>query len=115
MAAGRDVRKAVASGRRIAGSFCVLRVLRRRSGGGSASRFAYIASKRQGGSVERNRMKRRLREAVRAFAPAPGSAAGDVAVICRKEALRAPWSALCAEVAQSLCAAGVAGGPVTCD
>ena len=115
LTSGRDVRRAVSKGRRIQGSFCILRVVRHSAGAFETCRFAYIASKRQGGSVERNRMKRRLREAVRAAVSPPGSVFGDVAVICRKEALTAPWSELCGEVAQLLRHAGVAGGALKCD
>ncbi len=55
------------------------------------SRFGFAVGKRVGNAVVRNRVKRRLREAVRALSPARG---WDVVVIARPAAATADFAGL---------------------
>jgi ribonuclease P protein component len=50
--------------------------------GAAVTRFAFVVSKRQGGAVVRNRVKRRLREAARRLAPSL-PAGYDIVMIAR--------------------------------
>ena len=60
-------------------------------------RIGFTVSRALGGAVERNRMKRRLREAVRSCWP-DSSAAVDIVVNPKKSLLRADFAGLQAEV-----------------
>ena len=62
------------------------------------SRFGFAVGRRVGGAVVRNRVKRRLREAVRALAPVDG---WDVVIVARPAAATVAYSALVAAL-QSL-------------
>jgi ribonuclease P protein component len=62
-------------------------------------RYGFAVGKRVGTAVVRNKVKRRLREAVRALAPAGG---WDVVVIARPEAAGADYAALRAALASLL-------------
>ena len=71
---------------------------RRRSGGivliqaagtDDTFRFGLVAGRKVGGAVERNRVKRRIRHAMRSI-PVPAGA--DVVVIASPEVLTAPFS-----------------------
>ncbi|GKX32934.1 ribonuclease P protein component [Hoeflea sp. WL0058] len=89
---------AVRKGDRRKGPFFVLEVLDRERPD-EAARIGYTVTKRQGNAVERNRIRRRLREAVRlsaAFDMKPGH---DYVVVARRDALDAPFGAL----TESLC------------
>ena len=57
------------------------------------TRFGFVVGKAVGGAVVRNRVKRRLREAVRQL---PIAAGFDVVIGARKPAAEAPFSALLA-------------------
>jgi ribonuclease P protein component len=70
MSATRDFRELLATGQRGRGGFLSL-VARPRSDGGLPSRLA-LAVRVSGGSVVRNRVKRRLREAFRMAGPPRG-------------------------------------------
>ncbi len=72
------------------------------------SRFAFTAGRHIGGAVERNRAKRRLREAVRSHlaAVSPG---WDCLIIARTPTAGAPFSQLEAGVRQLLTRAGILG------
>jgi ribonuclease P protein component len=63
---------------------------------GKGSRVGFTVGKVLGGAVERNRMKRRLREAVRLHGPVP--AAMDVVINPKKSLLTAPFADLRSEV-----------------
>lgn len=83
---------AVQKGERRKGSFFLLEVLRR--GDDGLPRVGYTVTKKQGNAVERNRMRRRLREAVRLggrFAMKPGH---DYVIVARRDALNASFSRL---------------------
>lgn len=66
--------------------------------GVAGARIGFTVTKKVGNAVERNRIRRRLREAVRgseALSPAPET---DYVVVARREALAVPFSRLKAEL-----------------
>lgn len=66
-------------------------------------RVGYTCSKKVGNAVERNRAKRRLREAARAVLPAEGRAGWDYVLIGRAGATAArPFEALKADLSAAL-------------
>lgn len=75
-------------GRSVANGLLVMRVL---PNGLERSRFCFVTGKRVGKAVIRNRVKRRLREAVRHSAAAPG---WDSVLIARKGAGEADYDQL---------------------
>ncbi len=72
-----------------------------RDGQGRGPRVGFTAGKVLGGAVERNRIKRRMREAVRLSAGACDRAV-DVVFNPRKSVLTLPFSELVDEVARAL-------------
>ena len=64
---------------------------------GVGLRIGFTVGKMLGGAVQRNRMKRRLREAVRLEAPWPGPAA-DVVINPKKSVLAADFAILRSEI-----------------
>jgi len=75
--------------------------LRRGTDQPSSLRVGYTVGKILGNAVERNRIKRRMREAVRASWPPDGSAI-DVVFNPRKSVLQLPFGDLRAEVERGL-------------
>jgi ribonuclease P protein component len=67
-----------------------------RAGGETASavRAGFTVTKKVGGSVVRNRARRRLREALRLCPDLPVRAGHDYVIIARLEAIRLPFSTL---------------------
>ena len=65
--------------------------------GSSALRVGFTVGRTLGGAVERNRMKRRLREAVRLSSPA-GSITADVVINPKKALARADFAHVVSEV-----------------
>jgi ribonuclease P protein component len=83
---------AVRRGERLRGPYFLLEVWRRDEQG--PPRVGYTVTKKQGNAVERNRMRRRLREAVRLcgrFVMKPGH---DYVIVARRDALDASFSRL---------------------
>lgn len=78
----------LATGRTRSDNYLVLKVA---AGTSAVSRFGIIASKKVGGAVERNRIRRRLREILRREETKPGA---DVIFIARQPAQAAPFAAL---------------------
>jgi ribonuclease P protein component len=72
----------------------------REAGGREASgaRVGLTVTKRVGGAVERNRIRRRLKEALRAAAPLEAEADRDYVLIARREALVRRFAALVHDV-----------------
>lgn len=93
----RDFLSAAASGRKfITGSFIVQ--LRAREdahpAGTQAIRFGYTVTKRMGNAVVRNRIKRRLRQAVAQSAVKLATPGYDYVIISRPKALDCPFADL---------------------
>jgi ribonuclease P protein component len=83
---------AVRHGEARKGRLFLLEVLDRQDD--APARVGYTVTKKHGNAVERNRMRRRLKEAVRlnaAFAMKPGH---DYVIVGRREVLGAPFSQL---------------------
>ena len=74
------------------------------------TRFGLATGKRLGGAVVRNRVRRRLREAIRVMAPSfqPG---WDVLIIARPAIVEADHDALVGAVHRTLSRGGAIGGP----
>ncbi len=70
------------------------------------ARVAFVAGRRVGGAVQRNRARRVLREAWRRMAPSVRAGTG-VVVVARKGFLPARTQELETEMRQSLAAAGL--------
>ena len=88
LAASTRISTVHAQGRSLANDLLVLRVL---PNGMAHSRFCFIAGKRVGNAVVRNRTKRRLRELVRGRPTAPG---WDAVLIARRGAGAADFARL---------------------
>lgn len=92
---------AVRNGERRKGKFFLLEVLDRQVPS-EAPRVGFTVTKKHGNAVERNRMRRRLKEAVRlsaGFAMRPGH---DYVIVARREALSAPFAQLAAQLAERI-------------
>ena len=78
-------------------------VLQARARGDTAPpRFGFTVSKKVGNAVERNRVRRRLREVVRLSAALPADAGHDYVLIGRRAALSIPFERIAAEFAGAL-------------
>lgn len=73
-----------------------------RGDGDPTVRLGFTATKKVGGSVVRNRAKRRLREAARALAPRLCMAGGDYVFIARMGTAERPWERLLDDVKSAL-------------
>lgn len=92
----REIDRLFADGRRFAHPLVIALVLPTPTGRGPLGRVAFIAGKKLGGAVFRNRSKRVLRESVRkAGGPWPGL---DVALIARPGTAFAPADELTSAV-----------------
>jgi ribonuclease P protein component len=65
-------------------------------------RVGFTATKRIGGAVERNRAKRRMREAARQILPELGQPGVDYVFIARGGAISRPWARLLDDVKSAL-------------
>ncbi len=68
----------------------------------AAPRFGFTVTKRSGGAVERNRIRRRLKEALRLLDPLPARPGHDYVIVARPEALSMPFQALQGELIRAL-------------
>lgn len=75
---------------------------RPRGDGDPTIRVGFTATRRIGGAVERNRAKRRMREAARRLLPEFGEPGMDYVVIARGGAIRRPWERLLDDVKSAL-------------
>lgn len=91
---------ACAKGRRFATAAFVLQRQPRAETGGP--RFGFTVTKKTGGSVERNRIRRRLREAVRLSGVERAEQGCDYVLIGREQALSLPFDTLKGDLVNAL-------------
>lgn len=65
-------------------------------------RFGFTVTKQSGGAVQRNRIRRRLKEALRLLNPLPARPSHDYVILARPEALSMPFRTLQAEIVRAL-------------
>jgi ribonuclease P protein component len=65
-------------------------------------RFGLTVTKKTGGAVERNRIRRRLREALRRLRPEWPPADIDIVVVARRDVLSAPFDALAVDLRRAM-------------
>ncbi|SFK74064.1 ribonuclease P protein component [Methylocapsa palsarum] len=65
-------------------------------------RFGLTVTKKIGNAVVRNRIRRRLKDALRGLNPLPGRPEHDYVIVAKKEALGMNFSTLQAEIARAL-------------
>jgi len=106
----RDFRLIYARGRSHADSLAVIYVLRRNGDHANAApgrRVGFVVSKKLGDAVVRNRIKRRLREALRLRLPDLREGPFDIIFVGRTGAKGAEWDAIQATVGELLRRAGM--------
>jgi ribonuclease P protein component len=91
---------AAATGAKAPASAFVLQVIGRRDGG--PARVGFTVSKKVGTAVERNRVRRRLREIVRRTAPVGMRPGHDYVLIGRRAALGVPFERMIEEFNRAL-------------
>ena len=89
----------------------VLLQARPREDGDAAVGEGFTATKKIGGSVVRNRAKRRLREAARALLPLHGRPGVDYVFVARAGAPDRPWPRLLDDVKSALLSVAAGGDP----
>ena len=112
--ANRDFRLIYARGRSHADSLAVIYVLRRNGDYADAApgrRIGFVVSKKLGDAVVHNRIKRRLREAVRLRLPDLREGPFDIIFVGRTGAKGADWAAIEASVGELLRRAGMVRDP----
>ncbi|MBO0904084.1 ribonuclease P protein component [Jiella sp. MQZ13P-4] len=87
---------AARKGRRLNGPFFFVEALRRDDGG--RPRFGLTVTRKVGNAVERNRIRRRLREAIRLSAEADMVPGIDYVIVARRDVLTAPFDTLSQEL-----------------
>jgi ribonuclease P protein component len=92
---------AVREGEKRRGRFFLLEMLDRNEPD-TPARVGFTVTKKQGNAVERNRMKRRLREAVRQSAQFAMKGGHDYVIVARREVLKVPFSELTAALCERL-------------
>jgi len=88
---------AARNGEKRRGGFFLLEVLDRKEPDTEA-RVGFTVTKKHGNAVERNRMRRRLKEAVRLHAGFAMEAGHDYVVVARRDVLKASFQQLTAEL-----------------
>ena len=91
---------AAAKGQRVPAGAFVLQALARKTD--APPRFGFTASKKVGTAVERNRVRRRLREIVRRHAALLTEDGHDYVLIGRRAALQAPFDEMVADFTGAL-------------
>jgi ribonuclease P protein component len=91
---------AAAKGAKVSGDAFVLQALER--GDAGPPRFGFTVSKKVGTAVERNRVRRRLRDIVRRNDALPSASGHDYVLIGRRAALNIPFDRMMADLASAL-------------
>lgn len=86
-------------------------LVRQRDDGDAAIRIGYTVTKKIGGAVVRNRMKRRFRELAREFLPQSGIAGADHVLIGREGGVERDFQILRAELQKALAKAALPARP----
>ncbi|HET6375110.1 MAG TPA: ribonuclease P protein component [Methylocella sp.] len=99
--------KRVARGKRYHGRGLTLQAAPREAAGGGGSealapRFGFTVTKQSGSAVRRNRIRRRLKEALRLLRPLPAQPGYDYVIFAQPEAIAMPFPALQAELRRGL-------------
>jgi ribonuclease P protein component len=68
----------------------------------NTARFGVTASRKVGGAVQRNRAKRRLREAARAVLPLSGVPGNDYVLVARRDTLTTTFDVLVSDLARAV-------------
>ncbi|MBX3578331.1 MAG: ribonuclease P protein component [Rhizobiaceae bacterium] len=89
---------AVRRGEKRRGRLFLIEVLAR--GDAGEPRLGLTVTKKTGGAVERNRIRRRLREAVRTHAAGDMQPGNDYVIVARAEVLTAPFGQVKAELSR---------------
>lgn len=92
---------AVRNGEKRRGPFFLVEVLDRHDPA-AEPRVGFTVTKKQGNAVERNRMKRRLREAVRCSAGFAMKNGHDYVIVARRELLTAPFAEMTSALSKRL-------------
>ncbi len=91
---------AVRRGEKRRGRFFLLEVLDR--GDGDAARVGFTVTKKVGNAVVRNRIRRRLKEAVRVHAAGDMERGNDYVIVGREDVLAAPFAEIKTELSRRL-------------
>ena len=91
---------AVRRGEKRRGRFFLLEVLDR--GDGGAARIGFTVTKKVGNAVVRNRIRRRLKEAVRVHAAGDMAPGSDYVIVGREDILAAPFAEIAAELSRRM-------------
>lgn len=100
---------AAAKGRSLARGAVVVQCLAQ--GDQSQMRAGFTATRKIGGAVERNRAKRRLREAARQLLPLHGCPGFDYVFVARGGTVARPWVRLLDDVKSALISLSATSGP----
>lgn len=94
-------------GRRLNGPFFFIEALDRRDA--HPPRFGLTVTRKVGNSVERNRIRRRLREAIRLGSGADMAPGFDYVIVARRDLLHVPFATLKDELSRRFARVGPAG------
>jgi ribonuclease P protein component len=104
--------QAVARGRKVSRPGFVLQALDQAGeSSGKSARFGFTVTRKIGNAVVRNRIRRRLREAVRLSAVEQASPGTDYVLIGRRAALHLPFDQLIADLTSGIVALARDAGP----
>ncbi len=93
---------AAAKGRRFHTSRMTVQAVRASEDADAKPRFGLTVTRKVGNSVERNRIKRRLREVLRLRAAADGVPGVDYVIVARRALLSTPFDQIAIDIAEGL-------------